>query len=99
MDNNLIVVSPRSGAPDGVLIKGTVQLRDKVEILTVAAGVAVKEQGTSNGATTNEKGGFKLSVKDGAAVLEVSYVGYKQINVPLNGRSDVNITLEIDVRQ
>lgn len=99
MENNLIVVSPKTGPPEGVDIKGVVHLRNKDESLSVAAGVAIKELGTSNGTTTNEKGEFELMVKDGAAVLQVSYVGYKPTDVPLNGHTSLDITLELDVRQ
>ncbi len=99
MDNNLIVVSPGAAPSEGFLVKGVVHLRNKDESLMAAAGVAVKEQGTSNGTTTNEKGEFSLTVKDGNAVLQVSYVGYKQTDVPVDGHADLNVTLELDVRQ
>lgn len=99
MDNNLIVVSPKTAPPEGVDIKGIVHLRNKDESLSVAAGVAIKEMGTANGTTTNERGEFELMVKDGAAVLQVSYVGYKPMDVPLNGRTSLEITLELDIRQ
>jgi TonB-linked SusC/RagA family outer membrane protein len=100
MDNNLIVVSPRPGSPpEGLPVKGVVHLRNKDESITATAGVAVKEQGTANGTTTNEKGEFSLTVKDGNAVLQVSYVGYKPMDVPVGGRADLDITLELDIRQ
>ena len=99
MDNKLIVVSPGADRPVEFSVKGVVRLRNKDESLTVAAGVAVKERGTANGTTTNDKGEFSLSVKDGNAVLQVSNVGYKQVDIPVDGRTDLNITLEMDVRQ
>lgn len=99
MDNNLIVVSQRTDPPVDLVVKGVVHLRNKDESLTAAAGVAVKERGTANGTTTNEKGEFSLSVRDGNAVLQMSYVGYRSMDVSVDGRTQLDVTLEMDVRQ
>ena len=60
-------------------------------------GATVIEKGTSNGTTTNRDGEFTLSVNDGSATLIVSFVGFKEMEIPLNGRTSLEIILETDI--
>lgn len=62
-------------------------------------GASVLEKGTSNGTTTDFDGNFTLEVTDGNAVLEVSYIGYATLEMPLNGQSNVTIQLLQDSAQ
>lgn len=57
-------------------------------------GVTVKVKGTSNGTVTNMSGHFTLTVSDDNAILVFTYVGYKDKEVSVNGRSEVNVTLQ-----
>tara|TARA_Y100001980_G_C14556914_1_gene353608 strand:- start:142770 stop:146180 length:3411 start_codon:yes stop_codon:yes gene_type:complete len=59
-------------------------------------GATVLEKGTSNGTITDVDGKFSLSVNENA-VLNVSFVGYKSVEVPVNGRTTLSISLEADV--
>jgi TonB-linked SusC/RagA family outer membrane protein len=56
-------------------------------------GVAVRVKGTNKGANTDVNGNFSLSTADNA-VLVISSVGYETQEVPVNGRSSINITLQ-----
>ncbi len=56
-------------------------------------GVAVRLKGTNKGANTDVNGNFSLSTADNA-VLVISSVGYETQEVPVNGRSSINITLQ-----
>ncbi|MEY3243653.1 MAG: hypothetical protein RIR11_5092 [Bacteroidota bacterium] len=56
-------------------------------------GANVVESGTNNGTTTDINGNFTLSVKDLNAILQVNYTGYTELLVPLNGRTQVDISL------
>lgn len=58
-------------------------------------GATIVEKGTTNGTITDMNGNFKLEV-DEAAVLLVSFVGYKNVEVPVNGRSTIEIGMEPD---
>ena len=100
LDNNLIVVSA-DGKKDVNLftVHGTVSLRNKDGSLTPGAGVAVREAGTTNGTSTNEKGEFSLDIKDGSATLQLSYVGYKSIELAVADKTSLTIILEPEVRQ
>lgn len=57
-------------------------------------GAAIIEKGTTNGTTTDLDGQFELRVANTNAVLEVSFVGFKTLEYPLNGQSSVTISME-----
>lgn len=59
-------------------------------------GVNVAQKGAeSNGSITDLDGRFMLSVPSNATLV-VSYVGFKTLEVPVNGKSDLKITLQED---
>ena len=58
-------------------------------------GVSILEIGTSNGTVTDLDGNFTLSVPKGA-VLRISYVGYLVQEVPINGKTSLDIFLKED---
>lgn len=55
-------------------------------------GATIMEKGTSNGGVTDLDGNFSIKVGD-HATLVVSYVGYERQEVPVTGKSTVNIVL------
>lgn len=55
-------------------------------------GATIMEKGTSNGGVTDLDGSFSIKVGD-HATLVVSYVGYERQEVPVAGKSTVNIVL------
>lgn len=61
-------------------------------------GVNVLVVGTSNGATTDFDGNFKLSIS-GDVSLKISYIGYKTQRINVGNKSVINIELEEDVEQ
>lgn len=63
-----------------VTVSGVVQDASTGETLI---GVSVLEQGTSNGNVTDLDGSFELSVQEENAVLQLSYVGYKTLTIPV----------------
>jgi TonB-linked SusC/RagA family outer membrane protein len=60
---------------------------------TPLLGANILEKGTSNGVTTDFDGNFSITVPNEDAILVVSYVGFETKEVPLNGQTDINITL------
>ena len=59
-------------------------------------GAAVFEKGNNgNGAVTGLDGDFVISVSSDATLV-ISYIGYKNAEVAVAGRSAVNVTLKID---
>jgi iron complex outermembrane receptor protein len=61
-------------------------------------GVNVLVVGTSEGATTDFDGKYKLSVS-GDVSLKFSYIGYKSQTIDVGSRSVVNVKLQEDVEQ
>jgi len=59
-------------------------------------GVNVVIKGTFTGATTDASGSFNLMAKEGD-ILEFSFLGYKTLEVPYTGQSEINVTLEPDL--
>lgn len=56
-------------------------------------GATVMEKGTKNGAATDFDGKFTLTIPS-SATLVFSYVGYTTQEVPVDGRSVINVTLK-----
>ncbi|MBV6642871.1 MAG: carboxypeptidase-like regulatory domain-containing protein, partial [Cyclobacteriaceae bacterium] len=61
-------------------------------------GAAVLEKGTTNGTITDIDGNYQLTVGDGA-VLQISFVGYQSIEIPVNNRTTINPQLQLDTEQ
>jgi hypothetical protein len=68
----------------------------KNEVLT---GVTIIEKGTTNGGVSNEDGIFLINVSGADATLIFSYVGYIPQEILLNGKSEVHVVLNEDVKQ
>ncbi|WP_299530170.1 TonB-dependent receptor [Ulvibacterium sp.] len=66
---------------------------------TPLPGASVIEKGTTNGTTTNFDGNFTIEVSDSNAVLEVSYLGYTTMDIPLAGQTNVTVQLSEDATQ
>lgn len=62
-------------------------------------GASVLEKGTSNGTTSDFDGNFTLEVSDTNAVLLVSFIGYKSVEIPLNRQRSITIQLDEDATQ
>lgn len=62
------------------------------------AGVTVLEKGTTNGTTTTGSGHYRIEVASEDAVLVFSFIGYKTMEVPVSGRSVIDLTLVADAR-
>ena len=58
-------------------------------------GVSIVEKGTVNGATTSIDGDFKLQVSPNATLV-ISYVGYTTQEVPVQGKSVINVVMKED---
>ena len=90
-----------------MLLSATVALAQNVQVSgtvaeadgDVVAGAAVQLKGSATSyAMTDALGSYKIAVpSDG--VLLVSCLGYKSVEVPVQGRSVVNVTLEPDTER
>lgn len=57
-------------------------------------GATVLETGTNQGTVTDAEGQFQLTVSDAEASLTVSYVGFVEQTVELDGQAEVTVHLE-----
>ncbi|WP_431292619.1 carboxypeptidase-like regulatory domain-containing protein [Pedobacter sp. P26] len=59
-------------------------------------GASIKQKGTTNGTSSDTKGNFSLTLKEGSSMLTVSIVGYKSKEVSAAGQTSINIELAED---
>lgn len=60
-------------------------------------GVNIVVDGTTTGTTTNLDGEFQLTVSGPEVTLVISYIGYQSQTINLDGRTELNIELSMDV--
>ncbi len=72
IDNKTIIIRDQGKKTADIKVTGVI-LSDRGEPL---AGVTIIEKGTSNGVTSNENGQFDITVRNEAAVLVVTSIGY-----------------------
>lgn len=103
-DNNIIALVEK-----GTLAKSTSEVRQaqKVNIKgnvvdvhgEAIIGATILEKGNpSNGTITDYDGNFSLAVASDA-VLQISYIGYQEIEVAIQGQTSFNIVLLEDTKQ
>ncbi len=86
LNNYMVVISPsQADLVSQIEVRGRVT-DDAGEPLQ---GASVKVKGQSVGATTEADGSFSIAV-DAKAVLEISMVGYETVEIPVNGRNQLN---------
>lgn len=76
----------------GVQVKGVVTSADDGQPIP---GVSVVVKGTTTGMITNFDGNYTLSAP-GNSILVFSFVGMKTQEIPVNGRTTINVVLEAD---
>ena len=57
-------------------------------------GVNIVVKNTSAGAVTDFDGKYTIEAPEGAEVLVFSYIGYTTLEVPINGRTTIDVVLE-----
>lgn len=60
-------------------------------------GASVLEKGTTNGTVSDAEGSYNLSVAGENAVLVISFIGYKSIEINIGGRAVIDLKMEQDV--
>lgn len=76
-------------------ITGTV--KDKSGELIIGANVIVK--GTANGVITDLNGHFSIAIPADNVILQISYIGYKPLDVAVNGRNRLDIVLSSSIEE
>lgn len=62
-------------------------------------GASIVVKGTTNGTQTDFDGNYTLNNVDDSATLVFSYIGFKTLEIAVDGQSTINATLEEDASQ
>jgi TonB-linked SusC/RagA family outer membrane protein len=81
-------VDKRAAGKNNIVVTGVV-----TDALGALAGASVKVKGTNKAVVTDVDGRFSLDA-DAQGVLEVSFIGYSTKEVPIVGRTQVEVTME-----
>lgn len=77
-------------AQDGFTVSGTV-----IDDLGLPLpGASIVEKGTTNGVVSDFDGNFSFEVANPNATLTISYVGFETQELPINGNSVLNVTMQ-----
>ena len=78
----------------------TAQIKTITGVVTEAGtndpipGVTVVVKGTTIGTITMVNGTYSLSVPEETKALQYSFIGYITQNIPINGKSVINVSME-----
>ena len=89
LNNKLIVITKAGDKPEKIPITGKV-VSDKGQPL---GGASVRIKGSGIGIATDSAGVFTINVESGATLV-VSFLGYQTVEVPVGGRTSLNIVLQ-----
>lgn len=92
LSNTSILITKKGAEPAStrqITVTGTVTDTTGLAL----PGVTVREKGTNNATVTDTKGKYTLSVGDNAT-LEFSFVGFVATNVPVAGKTTIDIRLK-----
>ena len=90
MENNLVVIKDAALSAENIkaLITGKVTGENGVAL----ANVSVQIKGSTKGTVTAADGSYSINAS-GTDVLVFSYIGYNNLEVAVNNRTEVNVTL------
>ena len=95
VDNMTVVVKKKGEQPvQNITVKGKVTESGNPSEALVGAYVLVA--GTKNGATVDLDGNYTLNNVPSNATLQFSFIGYKNKNIAVNGKSVINVALEFE---
>ena len=90
----LVLLTAGLASAQSVTVKGTVRDAETGEPIPFASVVL---HGTMTGVSTDQNGDYSLTVPSvDEAVLEFSFIGYRTVQVPVEGRLLVDCELEVD---
>ena len=85
----MCVITPQLALAQGKELKGVVVDASGLPVI----GASVAEVGAVNGTMTDIQGQYELTVKDGNAVVEISFIGYKTVQLVASSSELSRVTL------
>ena len=80
-----------TGIAQQIKVSGVIQ---EAKNSTPLQGASVSVKNGKANAITNQDGKFEITVPNGNGALVVSFVGFQTQDIPVNGRTEINITLQ-----
>ncbi len=93
LENNLVVITQKNIITNGITVSGRVTNASGEGI----PGVSVKIKNAAVGTSTDAVGGYSISAPDNATLV-FSSIGYTSLEMPVNSRSTINVTLATSVQ-
>ena len=87
----LLCLIPLWAFSQNITVKGVVKDATGESVI----GASVVQKGTSNGIITDIDGNFTLNVPSNSTIV-ISFVGYKTQEVPVAGKTQINVTMKED---
>lgn len=84
-----------ANAQEKITVSGSVTAQEDGMLIP---GVSVMEKGTTNGTSTDFDGNYTLSVAKNATLV-FSYIGFLTQEVPVEGKTTLNVVLKTDTQQ
>ena len=61
-------------------------------------GATLQVKGTTRGTLTDSDGRYSINVSSASDILLFSFVGYKVLEVPVQGRTTINVSMELELQ-
>ncbi|PJJ75714.1 TonB-linked SusC/RagA family outer membrane protein [Thermoflavifilum aggregans] len=90
LPDHLIVIGEEGAIDQEIHVRGRVTDQSSHQPLV---GVTIKSKYGNQGAITDINGNYEIVVPD-TATLVVSFIGYETVEIPVNGRAEINIALK-----
>lgn len=94
MKDNLVVLYQREDEVKDITVKGIITDENGKAL----EGASIKVKGNKTGTYTVASGEYSLSVPDNATLI-VSYVGYETIEIPVGGRTTIDVQLKASTQK
>ena len=94
---NIVLTKENNIAREEVKQQNTITVKGAITDMQGEAiiGANIIQQGTTNGTITDIDGNFTLEVPADAQLV-ISYIGYKKVIIPVNGKTNFTIKMEDD---
>ncbi|EAR00904.1 SusC/RagA family TonB-linked outer membrane protein [Maribacter sp. HTCC2170] len=83
-------ISSSAIAQEGFTVTGNIADEFNVPL----PGASIIEKGTTNGVSTDFDGNFSIEVANQNSTLVITYIGYAEQEIPINGQSQISTSME-----
>ncbi|MHB1178963.1 MAG: TonB-dependent receptor [Daejeonella sp.] len=97
IDEKTIIIKKKEGRVLGSMINAIeIEVRGRVvdQKGQSLPGVSIKLKGMPVGTVTNSEGNYTIKLPDGNGTLVFSFLGFASREIPVNGRSQIDVTLQ-----